>query len=161
MGRITCVSRDTKQTYILVRMMEKACMHTVRLTYMYSWHTDRQTDKQTNWQRKRERERVCVREEERVRLASFFLRKHFRTNMNFLQCDVVLFSKFHFFQEFLLFPVLPPWYWRLWPVALRSRNSTSFFHIRGIPIVVLAAHLDPYFALCLSSSQKVFGKDDS
>ena len=97
MGRITCVSRDTKQTDILVRMMEKTCMHTVRQTYMYSWHTDRQTDKLTERERERERECVCVREEERVRLASFFLRKHFRTIMNFLRCDLVLFSKFHFF----------------------------------------------------------------
>ena len=38
MGRNTCVSRDTKQTYILVRMMEKACMHTVRQTCMSCIH---------------------------------------------------------------------------------------------------------------------------
>ena len=61
MGRITCVSRDTKQTDILVRMMEKTCMHTVRQTYMYSWHTDRQTDKLTE----RERESVCAWERKR------------------------------------------------------------------------------------------------
>ena len=77
-------------------------------------------------------------------------------------------QQFQSFQQLLLFPLLPPWYWPLWPVTPRSKNSTSFFHIRGIPKAFGNFSRCPCRSLgsifCFVPQQqpkKVFGKDDS